>query len=61
MVPGEGIRGMTKEQTIAIMSAAIYSVRVVNNPERHRLDTLRRDCVEEAQLLFDEVRGEDSE
>ncbi len=47
---------MTKDQTVAIMAAAIYAIRMSSNPKRHRLDTLRREAVAEAEALCEYVK-----
>ena len=50
---------MTKDQTLAIMAAQIYSVRTTTNPLRQRRDTARRDAVLEAAQLYEAVRDRD--
>ena len=52
---------MTKDQVLGIMAATIYAARTSANPNRHRLDTLRKEAVREADELFDEVLERDSE
>jgi hypothetical protein len=45
----------TEAQTIAIMAATIYAVRITANTERHRLDTIRRESIKDAYRIFADV------
>lgn len=50
---------MTRDQTIALMAAAIYAAKRTANTYRARLETLRKESVREAKELFEQVLDDD--